>query len=281
VPQEADDTTAPEVDGTTAPEVVNTTAPEVVGMAAPEVADMTASEVVDTTAVRNNHRLAIKSLRFFFYLSHFKALHGLARILGALNVECRVRQVKTVHRWGRFLVCKFGFGGRWVEAYVKYWGAVSRPPSLREIVQGFPERAEFKIFVSSHAVPPQTFKRLFRERVLFLKVNDGRGDLAYRAVPMSRWFRKLRERAYVRGSKLRLFPPYITCDLAHFARGLEPVAVGIKDFLGRQVWFKIYFHCKRLVWLRARRGPEFMLASELLKARFECRLLDRPPTTAS
>jgi hypothetical protein len=127
----------------------------------------------------NNDRLVIKTLRSFFYLNHYKVLQSLARILEVLNVESKVRQVKTSYKECRFLVCSFGFGGKWVKAWVRFWGAVSRPPSLREIVYGFPEDAEFRIFVSSHAVPPKTFKRLIRERILFIKVNDGSFDLAY------------------------------------------------------------------------------------------------------
>jgi len=221
--------------------------------------------------------LVIKTLRSFFYLNHLKVLQALFQILSVLNVSCRIRQIKTPLKEYRFLVCSFGFGGEWVDAYVRFWGAVSRPPSLREIVFGFPREAEFKVFVSCHAVPPKTFKRLFRERVLFLKVNDGKVDLAYRAIPMSRWFRRLREKAYTRARYLELFPPQITCNLEYFTRVLEPVAGAIKDYLGRQVWFKIWFHCKRLVWLKARQKPRFTTALELYNSRFDSCSMDRPP----
>lgn len=223
----------------------------------------------------NNNRMVIKTLRFFFYLNHYKVLSSLTRILEVLNVESKIRQVKTAYKECRLLVCKFGFGGKQVEAWVRFWGAVSRPPSLREVINGFPEGAELRIFVSSHAVPPKTFKQFIRRKILFVKVNDRKFDLAYRFVPMKHWFRKLREKAYIRDSHISLFPPQITCDLAYFTHVLESVAVAIKDYMGRQVWFKIYFYCKRIVWLKARQKPRLITALELYRQKMINE--DKPP----
>jgi len=208
----------------------------------------------------------IKSLRLYFYASHQQVLNFLSQMLGYLGIEAWTSMPFTSsERRVKLLIGSWGFGGERVSFAVRFWGAVSRPPSLREIYRGFPDWCETRIFVSSHALPPKRFKRLFGERILFVKVNDGRVDLAFRRKAWPGFFTRVRERAWRRNRVLKLYPPVFTADKSRFMRALEPVVLAIKDWLGRRVWFKIYHGCRRLVWLRTRCRPRFVPAIKLFR----------------